>query len=74
MKDCIPLIFDITLLVPVTVRVSADDEEEATKTGVSYPITLLPTGNVIAVSVGFPESITVSEVVSPAQAVGRKSG
>lgn len=64
MSECIPRTWDVTQLVPVTTRVMADDEAEAQKTGVSYPMKLLPTGNVIAVSVGFPESIDVKEVVN----------
>lgn len=62
--DCVPRVFDVTQLVPVTTRVWADDEAEAQTTGIAYPMKFLPTGNVIAVSVGFPESIEVKEVAT----------
>jgi hypothetical protein len=65
MSDCVPRVFDVTQLVPVTTRVMAQDEDDARNVAVRFPVQLMPGGaDVLAVTVGFSESIEVKEVAN----------
>jgi hypothetical protein len=64
MSDCIPRVFDVTQLVPVTTRVAADDEAKAQLAAMATRINVVPVGEagIMGISVGFPESYDVKEV------------
>lgn len=63
MSDCIPRVFDVTQLVPVTTRVMAQDEAKAQFAALSTRISVVPIStDIIGVSVGFPEHYDVKEV------------
>lgn len=68
MSDCIPRLFDVVQLVPVTTRVQADDEDDAKRVALSLGWRAnwkqAPDGLVFAVTTGFPEAIEVKEVES----------
>lgn len=64
MSDCIPRVFDVTQLVPVTTRVMAQDEAKAQLAALATRISVVPLAgvDVIGISIGFSESYEVKEV------------
>ena len=68
LSDCIPRVFDVTQLVPVTTRVMADDEPKALLAAMATRINVVPVGEagIMGISVGFPESYGVKEVTTDA--------
>ena len=64
----LPTYYDVTFLLPVTVRVVAKDEADAEKVAASalFQASGASSG---AASIGFPESISVKEAISATEAV-----
>lgn len=64
MNDCIPRVFDVTQLVPVTTRVWAEDEAKAQLAALEIRVTAQAArgSDIVAISVGFPDSYSVKEV------------
>ena len=59
----LPMLYDVSLLLPVTMRVSAEDEADARAVAMSAMVRVHgAAGSLVAYSVGFPEAVAVKAV------------